>query len=68
MSDSEAKWSARRTRNPAVPGSCPALATCIVGFVLGLPSLNPQPPLYIYSQLVSSCQVGFFILFFFFCI
>ena len=23
-----AEWSARRTRNPAVPGSSPALATC----------------------------------------
>ena len=26
--DSVAEWSARRTRNPAVPGSSPALATC----------------------------------------
>ena len=25
---SVAEWSARRTRNPAVPGSSPALATC----------------------------------------
>ena len=28
MSDSVAEWSECRTRNPAVPGSSPALATC----------------------------------------
>ena len=27
---SVAEWSARRTRNPAVPGSSPALATCCI--------------------------------------
>ena len=28
LGGSVAEWSARRTRNPAVPGSSPALATC----------------------------------------
>ena len=27
---SVAEWSACRTRNPAVPGSSPALATCLI--------------------------------------
>ena len=28
LGGSVAEWSARRTRNPTVPGSSPALATC----------------------------------------
>ena len=31
---SVAKWSERRTHNPAVPGSSPALATCWICFRL----------------------------------
>ena len=39
MSDSVAEWSECRTRNPAVPGSSPALATCWIQ-ILGLEELK----------------------------
>ena len=41
---SVAEWSARRTRNPAVPGSSPALATSWICFT-ERPSSNPRPHL-----------------------
>ena len=47
-------WSARRTRNPAVPGSGRA-------FVLGLPEFKSSATL-VNIQLVASCQLGFLIL------
>ena len=56
---SVAEGSARRTRNPAVPGSRPALATC--GFVLGRPEFKFSPTL-VNWQLVAFCQLGFLIL------
>ena len=51
MSDSVAKWSARRTRNPAVPGSCPALAIC---WVCSPSSLVHSSATHVKSQLVAS--------------
>ena len=51
MSDSVAKWSARRTRNLAVPGSCPALATC---WVCSPSSLVHSSATDVKSQLVAS--------------
>ena len=38
------EWSACRTRNPAVPGSSPALATTWICFSVR-PSSNPRPRL-----------------------
>ena len=59
MSDSVAKWSARRTRNPVVPGSCPALATC---WICSRSSRVQSSATHVNSQLVTFCQVGFLIL------
>ena len=46
---SVAEWSWRRTRNPVVLGSSPAMATCWLSELLALfsvvPSLNPRPRL-----------------------
>ena len=56
---SVAEWSARRTRNPAVPGSSPALP--LAGFVLGRPEFKFSATL-VNSQLVAFCQLGFLIL------
>ena len=61
LGGSVAEWSARRTRNPAIPGSSPALATCIAGFVLGRPEFKFSAML-VNSQLVAFCQLGFLIL------
>ena len=47
------------TRNPVVPGSSPALATCCI-FVLGHPEFK-SPAMLINSQLVASCQLRFLI-------
>ena len=47
-------WSARRTRNPAVPGSGRA-------FVLGSSEFKSSATL-VNIQLVASCQLGFLIL------
>ena len=41
---SVAEWSARRTRNPVVPGSSPALTTSWICFT-ERPSSNPRPHL-----------------------
>ena len=54
-SGSVAEWSACCTRNPAVPGSSPALAT---EFVLSLPEFKSLARL-VNSQLAASCQLGF---------
>ena len=54
-----AEWSARGTRNPAVPGSSPALP--LAGFVLGRPEFKFSATL-VNSQLVAFCQLGFLIL------
>ena len=56
---SVAEWSARRTRNPAVPGSSPALATCwICAWSSRVQILGHA----CHSQLVAFCQLGFLIL------
>ena len=57
---SVAKWSAYRTRNPVVPGSSPALATCLI-WVFGRPELKSSDML-VNSQLrlgFKSCYVDF---------
>ena len=57
---SVAEWSAHRTRNPAVPGSSPALRP-LAGFVLGRPEFKFSTTL-VNSQLVAFCLLGFLIL------
>ena len=52
-----AKWSARRTRNPAVPGSSPALATVWICFTVA-PSSDPRPHLEI-ANWFGFGQLGF---------
>ena len=51
---SVAEWSVLRTRNPAVPGSSPTLATTWICFKVA-PSSNPR------SRLFASGQLGFFL-------
>ena len=55
---SVAEWSARRTRNPAVPGSIPALAICWICSRCSCPELKSSATL-VNSQLVASCQLEF---------
>ena len=54
------EWSARRTRNPAVPGSSPALGTCSI-CSLSHPEFKSSATL-VNSQLIASCQLAFLIL------
>ena len=54
-----ARWSARRTRNPAVSGSSPALATC---WICSLSSRVQIFGLACNSQLAASCPLGLLIL------
>ena len=56
---SVAEWSARQTRNPAVPGSSPALATC---WICARSSRVQSSAALVNSPLVASCQLGFLIL------
>ena len=55
---SVAKWSSRRTRNPAVPGVRPAPSWPLTGFVLGRSKFKSSAML-VNSQLDASCQLGF---------
>ena len=56
-----AEWSGRWTRNSAVPGWSPALATCwICSWSSQVQILSCACKLF--SQLVTSCQLGFLIL------
>ena len=48
-----AEWSARRTRNPAVPGSSPALP--LAGFVLDRPEFKSTATLVNSQQLPTGC-------------